>query len=142
MNKVFVSGIIVAAPIVKKETEAMPHLVFSLGTRHKTRAGKIKYEKYTINAWNHIAIWGASRLEAGQTLTVQGYLTQRVIKMDDLSFVMTEITAEKFILNAYASAPKANAEASPVYDSQDEIGTGCISDSAIAETADVEGVEA
>lgn len=100
MNKAFISGIVASTPVLKKETGTMPHLVFSLGTRHKTRAGKFKYEKYTINAWNHVALCGASNLEQGQPITVLGYLTQRVVKTDDLTLIMTEITAEEFTLNA------------------------------------------
>lgn len=142
MNNVFVSGIIATAPILKKETETIPHLVFSLGTRHKTRTGKLKYEKYTVNAWNHVALWGASNLEVGQPLTVQGYLTQRIVKMDDLSFVMTEITAEKFILNAYTPMAKSTSKGSPISIPQEEIGADCIASNAVQTTTGTDDADA
>jgi len=96
MNKVFVSGIVMEQPILKMVTGDVPHILFPIDIRHKTRAGKVQHEKYMVNAWHNAALWANAQLKQGQCITVQGYLTQRTIKIGDGVYTFAEITADEF----------------------------------------------
>lgn len=95
MNKVFVSGIIAGEPALYSSENGMAHLIFPLSVRHRTMNGMIRQELYTINAWNNPAIWGKENLRVGNLITVQGYLTQH---SRENGVLMTEVTAEEFLL--------------------------------------------
>ena len=87
MNRVFLSGMVTSAPVLRMEPGEIPHLTFALSVRHRTRAGEFRSETYRMSAWYSAARWGAEHLARGQVIGVQGYLTQRKIARDgSLSF--------------------------------------------------------
>lgn len=98
MNKVFVSGIVMATPVLHMEPGEIPHILFEMDIAHKTRAGKLHHEHYSVNAWHNTARWGAANLKQGMHIAVQGYLTQRILKVGDSAITLTEITADEFLL--------------------------------------------
>lgn len=96
MNKVFVSGVVMKTPILKMESGDIPHIQFPIDIRHKSRNGKTHHETYQVNAWYKTALWANSHLSQGQTITIQGYLTQHSCKIGDVYYAFAEITAEEF----------------------------------------------
>lgn len=94
MNQVFLSGIIAEKPRLTQPEGGTAHLLFPLRVRHRTAKGVVKHELYTVNAWNNVALWGAKRLEQGQLVAVQGYLTQHMRESGALS---VEVTADEFL---------------------------------------------
>lgn len=107
MNKVFLSGYIMDSPVMRLEANEVSHLTFKLGVQHRTKAGEIRREAYRISAWNASAQWGGTHLTKGQTVGIQGYLTQHQISMGTVSVVATEVAAEEFLL----MGQRPNAEA-------------------------------
>ena len=103
MNKVFVSGVISKAPLLRVENGNIPHLVMSIRISHKTRDGETHKETYRLSAWNGVAQWGIENLSVGQIIAVQGYLTQRKAKIGNDDVTMTEIAAEEFIPSTQTS---------------------------------------
>ena len=102
MNQVYISGFIVGNPVLKMEKENIPHLLFSVDIQHKTRSGKLHHEQYQVNAWHNVALKGAESLKNGQAVMVRGYLTQRMLRSGDMTFMLTEVTAEEFLsANSY-----------------------------------------
>lgn len=99
MNQVFISGIIADELRLMHSEAGATHLVFALSVQHRTARGVVKRELYTINAWNHTALWGVANLTQGQFIALKGYLTQRI---HTSGVLFTEVTAEEFI-----SAPKS-----------------------------------
>ena len=93
MNKVYISGILADMPACVQREGGAAHLVFQLRVRHRTAKGAVKQEMYRINAWNNTAVWGRQNLRQGQLLSVQGYLTQRILEN---GVPAVEITAEEF----------------------------------------------
>ena len=91
MNKVYISGILADMPAFVQREGGAAHLVFQLRVRHRTAKGAVKQEMYRINAWNNTAGWGRQNLRQGQLLSVQGYLTQRILEN---GVPAVEITAE------------------------------------------------
>lgn len=107
MNQVFLSGIIAEKPRLTQPEGGTAHLLFPLRVRHRTAKGVVKHELYTVNAWNNVALWGAKRLEQGQLVAVQGYLTQHMRENGALS---VEVTADEFLP---ANKGSAREQASP-----------------------------
>ena len=97
MNKVFLTGMIANAPTLRMETGEVPHLIFSLSVRHKTRSGELRNEYYRISAWNNSARWGSVHLTRGQVVCVQGYLSQRKIQKEQETLFIPEVVAEEFL---------------------------------------------
>ena len=116
MNRVFLSGIVMSAPVLRMEPGEIPHLTFALSVRHRTRAGEFRSETYRVSAWYNAARWGAEHLARGQVIGVQGYLTQRKIARDGSPAFATEIVAEEFLF-AHPARTNASAQASPAADS-------------------------
>lgn len=97
MNKVFISGMIAGKPELKMEPGEIPHLVLRLSIRHKLKSGEVRSELYRVSAWHNTARWGAENLDKGQVIGVQGYLTQRPIRADNVTAVATEIAVDEFL---------------------------------------------
>jgi single-stranded DNA-binding protein len=97
MNKVFLTGMIANAPTLRMESGEVPHLIFSLSVRHKTRSGELRKEYYRISAWNNSARWGSEHLTRGQVISVQGYLSQRKIQQEQETLFIPEVVAEEFL---------------------------------------------
>ena len=97
MNKVYISGEIASAPVLT--SSAKPHLIFDLLVGHKTIDGVRKSEWYCVNAWNNAALWGMAHLRRGQSVAVQGYLTQRATDQEH-PVTRVEITATEFFPGA------------------------------------------
>lgn len=112
MNRVFLSGMVMSAPVLRMEPGEIPHLTFALSVRHRTRAGEFRSETYRVSAWYNAARWGAEHLARGQVIGVQGYLTQRKIARDGSPAFATEIVAEEFLF-AHPARTNASAQASP-----------------------------
>ena len=93
MNRVFLSGMVMSAPVLRMESGEIPHLTFGLSVRHRTRAGEFRSETYRVSAWYNAARWGAEKLSRGQITGIQGYLTQRKISRDGSPAFATEIVA-------------------------------------------------
>ena len=112
MNRVFLSGMVMSAPVLRMEPGEIPHLTFALSVRHRTRAGEFRSETYRVSAWYNAARWGAERLSRGQIAGIQGYLTQRKISRDGSPAFATEIVAEEFLF-VHPARANASAQASP-----------------------------
>ena len=112
MNRVFLSGMVTSAPVLRMEPGEIPHLTFGLSVRHRTRAGEFRSETYRVSAWYNAARWGAEKLSRGQITGIQGYLTQRKISRDGSPAFATEIVAEEFLF-AHPARANASAQASP-----------------------------
>ena len=112
MNRVFLSGMVTSAPVLRMEPGEIPHLTFALSVRHRTRAGEFRSETYRVSAWYSAARWGAEHLARGQVIGVQGYLTQRKLARDGGPAFATEIVAEEFLF-AHPARTNASAQASP-----------------------------
>ena len=97
MNKVFLTGMIANAPTLRMESGEVPHLIFSLSVRNKTRSGELRKEYYRISAWNNSARWGSEHLTRGQVISVQGYLSQRKIQQEQETLFIPEVVAEEFL---------------------------------------------
>lgn len=97
MNKIFMSGMIAGAPVLRMEKGDTAHLTLMISVRHRTQSGEMKKELYRVNAWNTMARWGADNLVKGQIVALQGYLTQRQVQAGGMSAIVTEITAEEFM---------------------------------------------
>lgn len=97
MNKVFISGMIAEKSELRMEPGDIPHLILHLSVRHKVRSGELRSEVYRVSAWRNVAQWGAENLSKGQIVGVQGYLTQRSVRMDNVTAVATEIAADEFL---------------------------------------------
>ena len=97
MNKVFITGRIVGQPVLRMEQGDIPHLIFGLAVRHRTKAGDVHKEVYPISAWNQVAQWGAENLQKGQVVGVQGYLAQRSINVSNVRTIVTEIAVDEFL---------------------------------------------
>ena len=108
MNQVFLSGVIAGKPYLSQSEGGAAHLLFPLSVRHRTAKGVVKQELYTVNAWNNVALWGARRLEQGQLVAMQGYLTQHMRENGTLS---VEVTADEF-LPAHRSSIRGQAQVS------------------------------
>ena len=113
MNRVFLSGMVMSAPVLRMESGEIPHLTFGLSVRHRTRAGEFRSETYRVSAWYSAARWGAERLSRGQIAGIQGYLTQRKISRDGSPAFATEIVAEEFLF-AHPARANVSAQANPV----------------------------
>ena len=109
MNQVFLSGIIAEGPRLIQSEGGAAHLQFLLRVRHRTAKGVVKHELYAVNAWNNVALWGAKRLEKGQLVAMQGYLTQHMRENGVLS---VEVTADEF-LPANRDVARGREQASP-----------------------------
>ena len=112
MNRVFLSGMVMSAPVLRMESGEIPHLTFGLSVRHRTRAGEFRSETYRVSAWYNAARWGAEKLSRGQITGIQGYLTQRKISRDGSPAFATEIVAEEFLF-VHPARANASAQASP-----------------------------
>lgn len=97
MNKVYISGMITEKSELRMEPGDIPHLILHLSVRHKIRSGELRSEVYRVNAWRNMARWGVDNLHRGQIIGVQGYLTQRPVRMDNVTAVATEIAADEFL---------------------------------------------
>ena len=121
MNRVFLSGMVTSAPVLRMEPGEIPHLTFALSVRHRTRAGEFRSETYRMSAWYSAARWGAEHLTRGQVIGVQGYLTQRKIARDGGPAFATEIVAEEFLF-AHPARANASAQARSAADSSQNSG--------------------
>ncbi len=97
MNKVFISGLISEAPVFRMEAGEIPHLILLLSVRHKTGDGKVQKEFYRMSAWHKTASWGAEHLKQGQIIGLQGYLTQRKVRVGNIMATETEIAVDEFL---------------------------------------------
>lgn len=97
MNKVFISGMITEKSELRMEPGEIPHLILHLSVRHKVKSGELRSEVYRVSAWRNTAKWGAENLSKGQIIGVQGYLTQRLIRMDNATAVTTEVAVDEFL---------------------------------------------
>lgn len=97
MNKLFISGFIADDPQLRQEQGEIPHLVFNLSVRHKTRFGEVRKETYRVSAWHKAAQWGANNLVKGQLVAIQGYLTQRQVVAGNITATTTEIAVDEFL---------------------------------------------
>lgn len=104
MNKVYISGKVVQQPLLMMEGET-PHLVMTVRVAHRKRNGERRSEDYRVNAWNRVAQWGKEKLEQGQIIALQGYLTQNASKNH-----ATEITVEEFLPLRFES-PRRDVDA-------------------------------
>lgn len=116
MNKVFITGKIVGQPVLRMEQGDVPHLIFGLSVRHRTKAGDVHKEVYPISAWSQVAQWGAENLQKGQIVGVQGYLAQRSINVSNVRTIVTEIAVDEFLpmlmtANDQKNVAEANEEA-------------------------------
>lgn len=98
MNKVYLTGMIAGTPTLRMESGEVPHLIFSVSVRHKTRSGEQRSESYRVSAWNNCARWGSEHLEQGQIIGLQGYLSQRKFQQGQETICIPEIVAEEFLL--------------------------------------------
>lgn len=94
MNKVYISGTIADVPLFFQSEGGAAHLTFQICVQHKTAKGAMKRELYRVNAWNNTALWGKANLRQGQSLAVEGYLTQRIA--GETGIISVEVTAEEF----------------------------------------------
>ena len=94
MNKVYLSGRVSDNPGLVNQEGRAAHLMFLLCVQHKTQRGAVKQELYSVNAWNNTALWGGKNLRQGQSVGIQGYLTQHI---RENGMVTVEITAEEFL---------------------------------------------
>ena len=97
MNKVFISGMITEKPELRIEPGEIPHLILHLSVRHKVKRGELRSEVYRVSAWRNTAKWGAENLSKGQVIGVQGYLTQRSVRMDNVTAAVTEVAVDEFV---------------------------------------------
>lgn len=97
MNKLYISGYIMDEPQLRQEQGDIPHLVFNLSVRHKTRGGETRKEAYRVSAWYKAAQWGADNLAKGQLVAIQGYLTQRQVVAGNITATSTEIAVDEFL---------------------------------------------
>ena len=97
MNKVFISGMITEKSELRMEPGDIPHLILHLSVRHKIRSGEFRSEIYRVSAWRNMARWGVDNLRRGQIIGVQGCLTQRPVRMDNVTAVSTEIAVDEFL---------------------------------------------
>ena len=107
MNTVNISGMILDEPMLREEQNGVLHLAFRLGVRHRTAAGEWRKEAYKVSAWHKTARWGADNLTKGQTVCIQGYLTQHLVRNGDMSIVQVEIAADEFLPLQTGSDAKA-----------------------------------
>lgn len=110
MNKAFLSGMIMDTSALRMEADEVPHLTFGLSVRHRTRAGELRSEIYSINAWRNVAKWGSEKLSRGQIVCIQGYLTQRKLTGEGEPAFVTEVTIEEFLPARGAQMNEAGAE--------------------------------
>ena len=87
---------------------------------HKKRNGERRYEDFRINAWHRVAQWGSNNLKEGQSVAVQGYLTQNASNNHDI-----EISAEEFILMGFTKTDRTpdagnGSESNPVIKTVEE----------------------
>ena len=97
MNKAVISGMITEKSELRMEPGDIPHLILHLSVRHKIRSGEFCSEIYRVSAWRNMARWGVDNLRRGQIIGVQGYLTQRPVRMDNVTAVSTEIAVDEFL---------------------------------------------
>lgn len=95
MNQVYLSGIVVEAPLLSTAGENTPHARLSLSVAHRKADGEVKREWYRVCLWKQLAVWAAQNVRCGQRIAVQGYLTQRISSMGGLPQV--EVTATEVL---------------------------------------------
>lgn len=97
MNQVHLSGTVFDEPRLVNKQEAMPHLVFRLLVKHRSKAG-IQKELYRISAWNQCAAFCSQHLKRGMGIALQGYLAQREIVIGDKPFTAVEVAISEVLL--------------------------------------------
>lgn len=98
MNKVLMEGKVFGQPLFRMEPGEIPHLIFRVCVRHRTRAGEIRSECYRVSAWHNAALWARERLFRGQRVCVTGYLAQRAVLRGGETLREVEIAAETLYL--------------------------------------------
>ena len=94
MNKVLMEGKVFGQPLFRMEPGEIPHLIFRVCVRHRTRAGEIRSECYRVSAWHDAALWARERLFRGQRVCVTGYPAQRAVLRGGETLREVEIAAE------------------------------------------------
>lgn len=100
MNEVYISGFVSGNPVLRMEKGDVPHFIFSIDIQHKTKSGILHHELYTVNAWHNTALRASERLRIGQYVMLRAYLSQKLLKVDELSYMLTELTVKDFVSSA------------------------------------------
>lgn len=77
MNKVYLSGVVSGAVMIRSESRKGEHIEFDVQVRHKTSDNVMKKELYRIHCWNRLGGWAKENLKPGKLVIIEGYLIQK-----------------------------------------------------------------